>query len=537
MTHTVLDIRTRFQNAMNESDIKKSQTQWHKLSHDAYYASFPKENQGRWITPASKNPTEIIRAYFGTINPEGEIQKFLEINGVKSDYYSGTLDAASISGSFDSWGITLTRDVNWFGKKLSAGITYYIVNARKVSKDNVVAVIGDKDTTPTNMKLEDIRFKTIGHIMDAASNAIRTVVFNKDYIDFMQELVDAVGGYSISNKFTTALDMASSSTPYNITHDFSKYDGVIDSVSINNIKKDFGEVLGGILMFGLIKQTGEGLVFPKGSNEAVMDFEFDNLKISSKSDKGGNASASGYLELINNAFKENKAWIFGNEEKDFIDNCSNVILADGSEPKNTNYYKRGKGSGTFSNTVKLCNMHLGTDSAWYYWASATGISIHSLNRDAIIQSFVDLKKQGSVHSTLNTYINKAGGFRDNSSGSSAAAKMTAELVKAKNEDEIVTVLDKILKIDEGQMYDVLVGIILYPSSKNVVDILNQKYSTTLSDLINKALSAKQLYLKLNIKKGSIDFEMKSMSVSNFEITGLNGASSWMTKGLGIKMVK
>jgi len=115
--------------------------------------------------------------------------------------------------------------------------------------------------------------------------------------------------------------------------------------------------------------------------------------------------------------------------------------------------------------------------------------------------------------------------------------MTKRLVTSKNEEEIAEVIDDILKSDKASLYNVLVGIIIYTSSNDLVDVLNDKYASTMSGLINKALSAKQLYLKFNITRGYMEFQMKSMEVSDFKIAGLNGADTWMSKGLSIKMIK
>ena len=81
----------------------------------------------------------------------------------------------------------------------------------------------------------------------------------------------------------------------------------------------------------------------------------------------------------------------------------------------------------------------------------------------------------------------------------------------------------------------LIGTVLYGSTKELVPLLNKEFAETMSGLINMAFSAKQLYLNMNIKKGSLIFTMKSMKTEDFEIKGLNGVDSWSVKGLGISM--
>jgi len=531
---TLGDIRTRFEMAMNEASGNPA---WRIKSEAAYYSMFPKEGGGRWIMPGKSH--EIMRAWFGSSEPEADAQKFLEFNGLKSEYYSNTLTPSNKSGSFDSWSITITTKCEVFGKTFKVGEKWHIVNARKESNTGAVAIIGDKDTTPNKMHMTNILFKTIDHVKSFSKDKIKEVLFDEDYIEFMEELVDVVANFKPSGSDISkdTLTMATKSTTYKIPHNFSKWDGIIDAISVANIKKDFGEVLGGILMFKIIKEHGVGLLFPEDENEAVVDFVFNNLHVSSKADEGGNASASGYLKKINAAISDKTRWKgLSKEEEDFIKNVSAHILDEPKEPKNNTYYTKSKGSGTLSSTAILCNKHLPRTSAWFYWASATGMDIHSLNRDAIVQSFVRLKEQGDAHSTLSTYLKKAGGFTVKR-GSSEGAIMTKRLVTSKNEEEIAEVIDDILKSDKASLYNVLVGIIIYTSSNDLVDVLNDKYASTMSGLINKALSAKQLYLKFNITRGYMEFQMKSMEVSDFKIAGLNGADTWMSKGLSIKMIK
>lgn len=525
---TIGDIRTRFEMAMNESNIPK----WKKNSETAYNLFMPKESGGRWI---SQKTDELMRAYFGNEDAEENIQKFLELNGIRADYYSDTLTPANKSGSFASWSITINTDCMWFGKKLKSGETWYIVNARKVSNSGVTAVIGDKDTAPANLKLTDILFKDIKSTVNVTKESVKHAVKDKDYADFMNSLVDAVASYNPPTKFDDILGLAASDNDYQIEYDFPQWNDIIDPISINNIKKDFGEVLGGILTFNLVKNIDSGLIFPGASNEAVVDFKFDNLNISSKADKGGKASASGYMRKVNSA-KDSENWVLSREEKEFDKNFTNILLAKQHEPKNTKYYKGSNGSGTFSNTVDLFNIHLKNKGAWGYWSSVAKMETKNINRDVVVQSFVDLKESGNLYKTLNGFAKSLGGF-GKLGGNSDAAKLTQKLLNAKNEKESAEVLDEILKIDRKEVYDAIVGIIMYGCSKQLVGVLNAKYGKVMTGMINKALSAKQLYLTINLKKNSILFQMKSMKTSNFKIDELNGVNSWDQRGLAITLVK
>lgn len=523
------DIRNNFQIAMNRAINESNSPVWVQNSSKAYYDAYPESNGGRFINPKK---SEIIRAYFGSEDIEEEIMTFLELHGIKSEYYNGDLTPANKSGSFDSWELTLNTDCQWFGKNLKSGETWYIINAKKVSNSGVIAVIGDKDTAPKTMGLTDILFSNKKNAVDVTKQAVTARIKDVEYANFMNELVEVVSNYKPSKTFDDVLGLAVADNDYEIPYDFSKWGDSIDKISIANIAKDFGEVLGGILTFNLIKNVDSGLIFPAASNEAVVDFKFDNLNISSKAGKGGKASASGFLRKVKTA-QESENWKLSPEEKQLEKGFIDVILAKQSEPKNKLYYS-GAGSGTYSNTVKLFNLHLDRNSAWNYWISESGMPANNSNRDDMVKSFIDLRDMGKLHKTLNGYAKKIGGF-GSLGGKTAAAKFTASLINAKNENEASNVLDAILKDDNKDSYDAIVGLIMYGCSKQLVDVLNSKFGDTLTGMINKAIGAKQLYLNVNIKKNTIKFQMKSMKTGNFKIEELNGVNSWSQRGLAITL--
>ena len=109
-------------------------------------------------------------------------------------------------------------------------------------------------------------------------------------------------------------------------------------------------------------------------------------------------------------------------------------------------------------------------------------------------------------------------------------KLVNGLIKAKNERQAAAALDAII---DAKVYDILIGLILYPGTKELAALINTKYADTLTSLINKALTVKQLYLDLYIKKSSIRFKMKAMENSNFKVGSLNGIDSWKVKGMSI----
>ena len=512
------DIRVNFEIAMrNAMKVNESKlTVWQQGMKDVYSVIKPK---GRWITPKSG---EILRAEIDPNDPEGGIEEFLTACNIQSNDYS--ISNGKWSGKFDSWDITFNKDVDYFTKTLSSGKAYGIVSAIDFT-NGVKQVIGDKDLTPDSLKLAG-DYTSQADIVSRANAAISAKVHNETYRDFCLELIKAV---QLQGKvFTTVDDVEGVNKEFEINYDLGEYVDKIDPKSIKTIQKDFGEVLGGIFMFNLIGKTGSGLNFPTESNLELVDFFFNGLQISSKAGGGAKASAGGYITAIENSMKEGNWSLTPAEDKVFKD-VLNPLKGDATkEPKNTVYLPRAGGSTTFSNAINMFNIH--KCKTWNNWIGATGISPGNVNRDTIIQSFIDLKEAGKLQKTLKSYFSVA--KVGTSSGKNG--KLVNALVKAKNEEQATAALDQI--IDE-EVYDILIGLILYPGTKELAEVLNTKYADTLTSLINKALSVKQLYLDLYIKTSSIRFKMKAMENSNFKIGSLNGIDSWKVKGMSIYLAK
>jgi hypothetical protein len=512
---TFNDIRTRFQVALNEA---AGLSGWKRDMRVAYQTFKP---DGRWIEP--KN-TEIIRAEFDIDNEEDDIEKFLAIAGIKSSDYE--LVTGNYSGTFNSWGIQMKKEYNFFGKKLEKGKEYAIINALDFSGGSV-KVIGDKDLTPDKLGLSGT-YQSKDAIVSSAKSAIERTVSNPDYQNFCTDLIDAVQNHNVV--YQTVDDIHGSNKDFTISEDLTKYRDLIDAKSVKAIEKDFGEILGGIFIFNIVVKSGSGLKFPTESNLELVDFFFNGLAISSKAGKGAKASASGYISAINNAMKASNT-ILTPEEIEAINNVLKPLESQPNEPKNTTYLSKSRGSSTFSNTVDLFNIHLGSGSSWDFWIKSTGLNRGNLNRDAIIQSFVDLKESGNLHKVLSKFV----AMTNLNPGTKGSLNyLIVPFLKAKNEKATQEALDKIM---QEEQYDILIGTVLYACSKELQQVINQKYSETITSIINKSLSVKQLYLDMKIKNNLIKFSIRSMETGKFLIGTLNGIDSWSMKALPIYMEK
>ena len=512
---TYNDIRTRFQVALNEASKLAA---W-KRDMQVAYQTF--NQNGRWIEPRD---TEIIRAEFDIEDEEGDIVKFLSFAGINANDYE--LVTGNYSGTFNSWGIQMKKEYNFFGKKLESGKEYAIINALDFSGGSV-KVIGDKDLTPDKLGLSGT-YQSKESIISSATSAIERAITNPDYQNFCVDLIKAVSKYE--KIYDTVNDVHGSNKDFLINSNLSKYKELIDAKSVKAIEKDFGEILGGIFMFNIIAETGSGLSFPDESNLALVDFFFNGLAVSSKAGQGAKASASGYISAINNSMKASNTSL-SVEESEAIEKVLKPLEQAPSEPKNTTYLGKSRGSSTFSNTVDLFNIHLKGGSSWDFWTKSTKLNRGNINRDAIIQSFVDLKDSNGLHKTLSTFIS----MTDLNTGTSGRLNyLTVPLIKSKNEKDAQAALDKIM---QEEQYDILIGIVLYACSKELQKVINQNYSETITSIINKALSVKQLYLDMKIKSDLIKFSIRSMETGKFLIGTLNGIDTWGMKALPIYMEK
>lgn len=509
----------KFRDFVNEFINESSKNpKWVDSQKSAYDSWIP---NGRWITPKAG---EILRADLGSGEPEDQIKQFMSLSGISPSAYEIT--KGNYSGKFDSWALKFNQDVDFHGKLIKKGERGGIVNAIDTSK-GVVQVIGDKDLTPDKLGLSGT-YQTQNSIITAAKSAIKGSIKVQEYQDFCCELIDAVSKYK--TVFNTVDDVEGVNREFQINHDFSRFNS-IDAKSIKAIEKDFGEILGGIFMFNLIKDTGSGLTFPKESNLELIDFFFNGLAISSKAGKGAKASATGYINAINRSMQIAK-WIPTPEEKEVIERVLKPLSEEAREKTNTKYLKKSKNSGIFSSTVNLFNIHLTNKrGGWDYFISESKLNPKDINRDDIIQFFIDLKGDGKLKKFVNEF------FKITSLGLSERGKtahLLAPLVKSSTEEATAKALDRIL---EEEMYDILIGIILYGCSKELQKVINSTYSDTLTSIINKSLTVKQLYLDTKIGKNLINFTIKAMENSDFEIGTLNGIESWNVKSITVSMKK
>lgn len=501
--------------------INESKTKWKSDLEIAYKTYNP---TGRIVDPGKG---EILRAELPGESEEF-IQKFLSSNGIPSNDYS--ISKGNYSGKFFSYELTFNTDHDWFGKKIKSGEKVGIVNAISTSKEGTKAVIGDKDLIPTKLGLQDILFQTKNKLVTESINTIRSSVSNIEYQNFIIDLINSVDR-NTKIKYKSKDDLQGiKSEPIYVDFDYSKYDGKIDSTSMNNIEKDFGEVLGAIFMMGLVGETNP-IKFP-GGNEELVDFYFNEIGISSKAKKGARASATGYINSIKRA-KDKTGGNYTEEERIIVDKILTPIEVGYNEPKNDTYFKKSKSSGIFTGMVRLFNEFLIQDSnsGWNYFIQQTGVNTtRGFNRDSIINAFILLRDQKKLHEFISHFTK----ITDLSTGGGKDSKFLMPLYSARNEVMCQNALKDIL---DEEHYDLLVGTIMYACSKQLQTKIRNEHGKALSSLINNCISSKQLYLDMKIKQNKMEFILAAMENSDFDIGTLNGIGSWDIKKISIYMLK
>jgi hypothetical protein len=510
-----------FNTLIESYSINESTPKWVIAAQTAYSTFNP---SGRWVPPGTG---EILRADLGEL-PEDFIERFLSANGIPDSDYE--IDNGDYSGKFFSFELTFNKDHLFFGKDLKAGSSYGVVNAVGTTKEGGKVVIGDKDLIPSKLGLEEIIFETKIQLVTKANESIKSSVTNQDYQNFILDLVSSVET-NTKSKFSTKEDLNGiKSEPVSLDFDYTPYKGKLDPASINNIQKDFGEVLGGIFMMGLVSEQNP-IKFP-GGNEELVDFFYNEIGISSKAKKGAKASATGYIKAIKRA-KAETGGNYTDEERIIVDKILSPIELGYNEPKNTSYFTRSKSSTTFTGVVRLLNefMLQENGSGWNYFINMTGINTtRGFNRDSIVDAFILLRDQKKLHEFVSGFVK----LTDLSSGGGRDGKYLMPFYASRNEVQCQNSLKEIL---DNEQYDLLVGTILYGCSKQLQTKINSEHSSHLSALINNCLSSKQLYLDMKIKQNKIQFILAAMETSNFEIGTLNGIGSWDTKKISIYMTK
>lgn len=481
---------------LNESTFK-SKAAMQATFAEAYAKTFPNE-----MKPSGTKSGEAIRANFGS-DPEQNIQKlFSELDiPIQTIIFhpKKTIRNEKVLGSddYDTYEIITTDNE-----------TYYITNRNED--------VGRKDLTPKNLNLEGpyTNGKAFSELVVREIDNLKWI--NSDIREFMKYLVEITSKSKFSQKYNKMKDFFEVST-HNETINFDK-DFEFDDKVIKNLTNDFGEVLDGVYLSTIIKDLGEGVYFPTAANELLQDLVVDTWSVSSKAAVGGGRPSIDGLVQKCKAFEEGNDKN-GLEESD--PNLRNFLeifkrLAD-DDMRRSSKLKTIETYTLLGQKFTEYNI-LHTDSCFNYLIQTAnelrmnnfGIGKNPISREELCELMVNISKEGKWESFIKEYLNKTG---------------TVPKKDIPTSEEVSTLQGANKKI----------GIIAYPLSKEIVKILNEDYSQLLTELVNKVLNVKQMYLSIDIKKDNISFRSATSDKIKKVTFEVRGSTNNFNQGLGFKM--
>jgi len=511
-----VNVSSQLTEATGYGKLTKRQTNWVKG-----YEKFAKSKN--WIKPKSKISGEYLRAEFGMNDgtAESEIEKYLsKVLGIKKNQYSieqiskGTYVSnagGKISSDYDSYAITILKPLtDSFGDSYKKGDTIYITNRVKISSTGEAAVIGKKDLTPDAMRLPVSEYKDATSLYSAVQKYINSTKLPDNYKDFiLKSSMEVVNDQKNNNSYDDFEKYANAKSAY-LFYDISDdlFEG-IDPISINNFQNDYGEVLGGFMLFNLLKNTGNGLSYPTASNEKLVDFYFDGYSISSKAGGGGTPTGDTIIQKINTSYKDGNLSFDTIEEQDFY---NNLIKQWVNPPKLDR-------SGTYNNIMNLCNVNIAdtNNSGYWYILSKVNVQPSGATRDAIV-SYLDelVEDEAEFKKIMKEFYDKSG-IDQSRLGMDRVYPSYVKQMNANDKNRI--------------------GFVFYPLMVEATAVLNSKYQKQLTKYGQMVTDIKQLYLDVLVKKGEFRFKTVPFKSAEFKFEQKGSIPNPFNANMGIKIMK
>ena len=481
-----------FNDFINESLITESEkdgTVW-DIAYDNW-ASSAKVTPSRVVAGTkgrgkpSKGEGEVLRASFGgTSVAESNMTSYLNSIGAPT----GTFIFDSVlppkqgnSGDYYTYYIKFKKQVTLLNKfSYNRGDSIVFVDATKESKSGETAVIGKKKVTPDELNLTKNSYESSLAYASVIESRINTTKYPDNYKNFLNGLVKSItSDRSNKNQYDNVMDFLEKGTGKSYTYKIPAdiLEG-IDLISISNTANDFGEVLGGLHLFNLVRKYKSGVSFPKASNAELVDFIFDGLHISSKAgSKGGTPAATGLVKAIT-ALVDAGELTLGSKEQDLYDNILKKIV-------DLSIFG-------FYNEMLMSYLN-SSGTAYNYLIKTSGLEPSTLTKESIIEWLYSLHK------------NKANFIKFYDELWSLCGTKPKE----------ITAKDLYEKWDNLKDETVF-GAVFYPLTTVVSKYLNENYAEELTTLVNKSQDLAQLYLIFDIKNESMSFISKSFSVAHFK---------------------
>lgn len=284
-----------FESILNESNLVDASTDkalkvFKKLFLSSGFEGDRKSKHGSHLRFALDQNNSKAKGYVENILKKAKADSTCEIREPNiGDYASGAK-----SGEFQTFVIVFKENTRVPGGMIEAGTEISVVNSvpqKGVFGGKVLTPTGLKIKLDTNLTLEDL-FNDVNQKIESKFNklpASSTVLTS-----LVKDVYDSSPGVS----FNSSLEIKpfSSSIPY--TESTQLYLNNLAPTDLQSIGKDFGEILGGLFLLKCV-DAQKGVKYPKG-NEPLVDFYLDdNIKISSKYQKGAAPTLSGVVKNVN----------------------------------------------------------------------------------------------------------------------------------------------------------------------------------------------------------------------------------------------
>ena len=475
------------------------------------YKKYSKSTDVTGVSSRKGDTGEVLRANFGPNDGTAEksIKDFLlKHAGIKPNTYKiESLPVGIISSDYSAYKIIIQRGVkNKLGQDYGISDFFIITNRYKISKKTGEAsVIGRKDLTPDRLGLPKHEYHNAAALYAKVEPYIKASKYPDNYKEFILQSTREVMDSSNSGKFTNFNKYANAPTQilnYKITE--SLFDG-IDQLSIQNFQNDYGEILGGFMLFNLLQDTGKGIRYPINSNEKLVDFYFDNYAISSKAGRGGTPSGDTIIQRISSMYLDDKLDFSTIQEQDFYNYVIKVW---------TNPTKLAR-SGIYNTVMNLCNVNIvdKANSGYWYLISESKLQPNLLTQDSVV-SFLDKLHldETKFKEFLNTLWTRSG--------------------MAWNDKKLNAAYDGYIALGKNR-----VGIVFYPLMVEATKTLNEKYTKQLTQYSQLVTDVKQLYLDVLVKKGLFQFKTVPFSKATFMFEQKGSMSNPFNANMGIRILK
>jgi len=486
---------------------KKSIEEFWKDGYKKYF----KSTDVTGVSSRKGDTGEVLRANFGPNDGTAEksIKDFLfKHAGIKPNTYKiESLPVGVISSDYSAYKIIIQRGVkNKLGQDYGISDFFIITNRYKISKKTGEAsVIGRKDLTPDRLGLPKHEYHNAAALYAKVEPYIKASKYPDNYKEFILQSTREVMDSSNSGKFTNFNKYANAPTQilnYKITE--SLFDG-IDQLSIQNFQNDYGEILGGFMLFNLLQDTGKGIRYPINSNEKLVDFYFDNYAISSKAGRGGTPSGDTIIQRISSMYLDDKLDFSTIQEQDFYNYVIKVW---------TNPIKLAR-SGIYNTVMNLCSVNIvdKADSGYWYLIAESKLQPNLLTQDSVVSFLDELHlDESKFKEFLSTLWTRSG--------------------MSWNDKKLNAAYDGYIALGKNR-----VGIVFYPLMVEATKILNEKYTKQLTQYSQLVTDVKQLYLDVLVKKGLFQFKTVPFSKASFVFEQKGSMSNPFNANMGIRILK